>query len=1789
MLAMLVALTGGITAAGAVQSTIPADPNPAMPDRCELNLAISLDMSTSVTNAQLAQMKEQVGAFASSLAGYPVQIAVHNFGTTAPVSSAAANQPLPLTPVTADGIQTIRNHVNGLTRSGTNYTNWDAAFQAVRTSPEQYDALLFLTDGDPTRYGYPTAQGSGSSTTTTIITEAVRSANALKAEGTRIIGVGVADNLQPGNVATFREHMSQISGPAEGSDYHIGGFAGLQSTLIDIVNTNCATLELAKEGSLEQGALGLPGDTVNYDFTITNNGSVRLTDVSLTDALPGLSQIEFAAWPGAAGTLEPGQSVTARATYQLTEADVARGTVHNTATVTGQPPAGSPVRDDDPADVVLPELAPAITLVKEGALADGDTGRAGDTVEFEFTLTNSGNLPLANVSLDDPLPGLSDIVFGAWPGAEGTLEPGQSVTATATAPVTQTDVNGGYLRNTATASGVSPTGQPVEDADDAEVELAQLAAIDVVKTGRLDPEADGRAGDLVEYGFTVTNTGDVTLTDVTLSDPLPGLSDIAFGVWPGAAGTLEPGQSVTATATYPLTQADVDAGKVDNTVTASGVRPNGDPVENTDEETIAVTHGPAIDVVKSGALAETAQGRAGDVVDYTFTVTNTGNVTLTGVTLDDPLPGLSDIVFGAWPGADGRLEPGQSVTATASYRLTQADVNAGQVENRVTAAGTPPAGDPVENSDGDVLDVPQQPLIDLVKTGELGVDAQGRAGDRVEYAFELTNTGNVTLTDVALSDELEGLSDIAFGTWPGDEGTLQPGESVTATATYTLTQADVNAGGVDNTAAATGTSPTDEVVNDEATARVDVPPAPALRLDKTGALAEDATAVPGDTVEYDFRVTNTGNVTLDGVTITDPMEGLSDLVFGAWPGDAGVLAPGESVDATATYTLTAADLDRGALTNTASATGTPPAGPAVMDEDDHEIVLPQLASIDLVKDGALSEGSEGREDDTVEYGFTLTNTGNVTLTGVTLTDELEGLSDIEFGAWPSAEGVLAQGESVRATATYTLTQADVDAGGVDNVATVTAQSPAGEPVRDVDDAQVTVTPGPAIELSKTGSLTQGAVSQAGDTIAYEFEATNTGNVTLRDVAIDDALEGVSELTYEWPGEDGVLAPGDSVTATASYTLTQSDLNAGKVVNNATVTATPPTGDDIEDSAEEIVDLPQQPVIALTKTGHLPEEAKGFAGDTVDFDFEIENNGNVTLTDIVLTDELEGVSEIEFGAWPEKAGTLEPGESVNASATYDLTQADVDAGGVLNTANVTGLSPMGARVTSIADAPVDVAATPAIELEKTGGLADGATAKPGDTVEYEFTATNTGNVTLSDVAIDDPKQGVSELDYAWPGQPGVLAPGEKVTATATYTVTASDLDEGLLENAATVNGTPPGGQPPVTDEDEHEVTLPQLPSLDLVKTGVLAEGSEGKAGDIVNFTFTLTNTGNVTLTDVTLADELEGLSGIEFGAWPSAEGTLAYGESVTATASYPLTQADVDAGKVDNTATASAFSRLGAVSEEVEDADDVTVPVEAGAAIALQKSAVLDQGAASKAGDTVTYLFEATNTGNVTLTDVAIADELEGLSEIEYAWPGEAGVLAPGEVVTAAATYTLTQADLDRGELVNHAVASGTSPHGDPVDGADEERTTLPGLTGLAIEKSGTVDGDRIRYTFEVENTGTVTLSDVEVRDGLRGLSEVTYRDWPGEPGVLAPGEKVLAEATYAPTEADRERGYVDNHATVVGTPPNGGETASAEDTVRVLVTELPDAGAPDAALWLVIAGLIALLGGGALMTQRSRR
>ena len=237
---------------------------------------------------------------------------------------------------------------------------------------------------------------------------------------------------------------------------------------------------------------------------------------------------------------------------------------------------------------------------------------------------------------------------------------------------------------------------------------------------------------------------------------------------------------VECTGTYTLTQADIDDGEKNNTATASGKDPNEDPVEDTDDHTEPIPQNASIDVEKEGLLDLGTDGIAnpGDVISYDFTVTNDGNVNLYDVTLTDPIVSID---CGDGTGNIGTLAPGALVECTGTYTLTQVDINDGEKNNTATATGTPPIGDDVTDTDDHTEPIPQNPAIDVEKYvsvdgGTTWEDADDPTGPFFicdkdpQFKFVVTNTGNVDLTGITLTDSDFDLSHctvppLAVGEW----------------------------------------------------------------------------------------------------------------------------------------------------------------------------------------------------------------------------------------------------------------------------------------------------------------------------------------------------------------------------------------------------------------------------------------------------------------------------------------------------------------------------------------------------------------------------------------------------------------------------------------------------------------------------------------------------------------------------------------------------------------------------------------------------------------------------------------------------------------------------------------------------------------------------------------------------------------------------------------------------------------------------------------------------------------
>src|SRR5690606_14439382 len=156
------------------------------------------------------------------------------------------------------------------------------------------------------------------------------------------------------------------------------------------------------------------------------------------------------------------------------------------------------------------------------------------------------------------------------------------------------------------------------------------------------------------------NTGNVTLSNVEVEDPLYNLT---FG-----PVTLSPSASETFTYTYTITQVDIDNGSIYNEATVSGGDPNNSPVEDTDDETVTAIQTPNLTLLKEGVFDDNNMdgfAQAGETMTFTFQVLNTGNVTIFNAVIQDPVINVANLVV-----VPSTLPPGGSGTAVAQYVIS---------------------------------------------------------------------------------------------------------------------------------------------------------------------------------------------------------------------------------------------------------------------------------------------------------------------------------------------------------------------------------------------------------------------------------------------------------------------------------------------------------------------------------------------------------------------------------------------------------------------------------------------------------------------------------------------------------------------------------------------------------------------------------------------------------------------------------------------------------------------------------------------------------------------------------------------------------------------------------------------------------------------------------------------------------------------------------------------------------------------------------------------------------------
>ncbi|MCF2906713.1 hypothetical protein L0666_17100, partial [Octadecabacter sp. CECT 8868] len=930
------------------------------------------------------------------------------------------------------------------------------------------------------------------------------------------------------------------------------------------------------------------------------------------------------------------------------------------------------------------------------------------------------------------------------------------------------------------------------------------------------------------------------------------------------------------------------------------------------------------------------------------------------------------------------------------------------------------------------------PGYELEKTVDGGATTFTQVGEVITYNYVVTNIGSVNIDNISVIDDKIGAVTCTPTLLESVEAGAPAPNFATCSGDYTVTQEDVDAQTLTNIAQATGDPEYGTLGALEDTVTLTGPAFNSvMTVEKVATPSTFSTE--GEVITYDFTITNEGNTTLTDVELTDPLiPGLSCSVATLLP-PVPPAAPGAANQLTCsgTYTVTQDDIDDfinsgQTLDNTATATATDPDNTALSESDTESLDGPAATpTMDVTK--TATPTTYAAEGDVIAYDIEITNTGNVTWPSPpTIVDALT--SD---EACPA--GAIAPDDSVTCTATYTITLDDMDTGTVPN--TVDAEITIGGVTEDgTADAEVTAVIETELNIVKTLASGANPITADTDELVYEYELTNDGNTRISTFAVsDDKVDVVCPAV--------TLNPGDSVTCTSvadPYDVLQSDIDAGGVTNTATATAVAANGDTVT-SPEVSLTVPatQTSELSLVKASD-PDPvlaADFFDGATVDYVYTVTNDGNVTVTDAVT------ITDDKFGSpitCP--AGDIAPGDSIECRATYTITGADVAAGTVVNVASASD----GTTTSNTDSVAIPQAGAPGITLDK---VADTASYDDlSDTLTYTFTVTNSGETPIASsqpITIDDPLIGAP---FTCTEQPLNLFPvssgstPSSFSCTRTYgPVSQADIDAGQVNNTASASFEV-GGLTVTSPSSSATVPANIVPELTLVKTALAGDG--GTQFDTLNeeiiYTFAVTNDGTQTLTSVDVTDPLiPGFSCTITGLAPGVT------DNTTCTASYFVTQDDLDNGQIDNTASALATSPTG-LTETATDSATITIdPLAETSLLSLSKTADLSDFAA--VGDVISYTIEVGNIGNLTLDDIVVTDATLGLT-------CNIGTLAPlATDNSCTGSHIVTQDDIDAGEYVNEASASATG--------------------AATVTSEVTVDGPVRAPSFTVEKTAS---SDTEV-------------------------------------------------------------------------------------------------------------
>ena len=883
-------------------------------------------------------------------------------------------------------------------------------------------------------------------------------------------------------------------------------------------------------------------------------------------------------------------------------------------------------------------------------------------------------------------------------------------TCTVSVDVTSATVNlTGHTNSVTVSSTEGGTGNTSTDkliVNPVTPELTLLKEISTSPTGPWSDEINVSAGTNVYYRFTIENTGDVPLSPVWVTDNT--LSQVSSCSWPAtlpvASATTDPTASCVVGPVTAIT------GTHENTATAKGTNSGTVYSSNTSK---AIYHTTTLTLTKS--VNPTTYSAVGQQLTYSYIITNNGAAAVSGTVA------VTDSHTTVTCNQPGTVAVNGTVTCTASYTVTAQDLAIGSVTN--TASGS--IGSTYTNT-VKATALSNQPDMVVTKTNNI-TGGQAIQGSKFFWTLTISNNGGATGTftntkivsdtlpsgptyDASATVNLSGLTNntgtvtcsivgqnlscSANGTVTIEAGksfTVQLGVTPQTTDTLTnlvaidpdkvLTESNEGNNNGSNIVMVSAPLPdltiskTNDVSN---VAKINTKFHWTLDLNNTGgatASFSNGNKILTDTLPTGPTYDATPTVSTTGVTGTVDCSIAGQLL--SCTANGGVTIP---VGATITVGVGATSSSTGTFSNTAIVN--PDFVFAESDTSNNastNTVTVNNPALTLTKTATLSTDtdSDGKADagDVITYTFSVQNTGNVTLTNITISDPL--LASLSCTAIASLAPNASSNVTCASGNTYTVPQSVIDNNGggdgdIDNTATATGKDPSNNDVTDTDTKAVTVQSTADLTITKTDGVSSVSI---GGTTKYTVRVTNNGPSSVTGAVLKDpSATGLTKSTTTAPvcttaiGNKCATAPtntelesanGFNLPALASGEFYEIDVTVdvtasnGNVTNIATVAAPsgitdPNTGNNSASDSNtvgfsNVFDPPS--VLKTINSAGVPE---------LEFRMVWINNGNITAIDVQVTDDIP-------------VGTTYVAGSLNCSPLGGSSTRGTNASSPLNTA------------------------------------------------------------------------------------------------------------------------------------------------------------------------------------------------------------------------------------------------------------------------------------------------------------------------------------------------------------------------------------------------------------------------------------------------------------------------------------------------------------------------------------------